>query len=418
MSGTATNLLNSPTSTAIDNTESTVYVADDGNHRFLWFATASGHAYQSSQAYSSTTWTIRDIAFENRPNLSGGSRLWFVGIDNALAQKTAFVGYLDLSSMTPTYIIVVSTSPPTQTSLSSGPLTSLVISDPVAISVVSTSHTSTVLVVDSRLGVIRIDLTEGVGASLSGQFQVMMGLPTATFGVVQVSQSQSIFTDISSHSLGVFVSESTSKTVIVLPAILKPGVSEIRQLELNPNPQPRPISSAVDGNGNMYVCDANNKRFYMLPNRELPEVRLDTGQLNFPFSVIAIGPTRNNVYVLDFNGCIYQVVGSGLVVVAGKCGTASTGDSDRGDNGPPALARFNSPFLLERVGGAGNENKMLVVDEDGVRIRLIDWSVPTISTIITSPSNTLFTTTESLTIPPMDCMLPLNGRVEVLKHSC
>jgi len=392
MSGTGTSLLNSPTSTAIDDTDSTVFVADDGNQRFLWFATASGHAYQSSQAYSSTTWTIRDIAFENRPNLSGGSRLWFVGIDNALAQKTAFVGYLDLSAMTPAYIIVVSTSPPTQTSLSSGPLTSLVISDPVAISVVSTSHTSTVLVVDSRLGVIRIDLTEGVGESLSGQFQVMMGLPTATFGVVQVSQSQSIFTDISSHSLGVFVSEYNSNKVIVLPAILKPGVSEIRQLELHPNPQPVATASAVDGNGNMYMVDLNNARFYMLPNRELPEVRLDTpGQLRLPRSVIAIGPTRNNVYVLEYsNNCIYQVIGNGLVVVAGKCGTRSTGASDRGDNGPPALARFNSPFFLERVGGAGNENKMLVGDNAGQLIRLIDWSVPTISTLISAPSNNNF----------------------------
>jgi len=262
----------------------------------------------------------------------------------------------------------------------------------VAISVVSTSHTSTVLVVDSRLGVIRIDLTEGVGESLSGQFQVMMGLPTATFGVVQVSQSQSIFTDISSHSLGVFVSEYNSNKVIVLPAILKPGVSEIRQLELHPNPQPVATASAVDGNGNMYMVDLNNARFYMLPNRELPEVRLDTpGQLRLPRSVIAIGPTRNNVYVLEYsNNCIYQVIGNGLVVVAGKCGTRSTGASDRGDNGPPALARFNSPFFLERVGGAGNENKMLVGDNAGQLIRLIDWSVPTISTLISAPSNNNF----------------------------
>ena len=142
-----------------------------------------------------------------------------------------------------------------------------------------------------------------------------------------------------------------------------------------------PCGISADGNGNVYIADANNNKIRMVNAAGIITTYAGTGfagsdgddgpaslaQFNALSGVSADG--NGNVYIADANNNKIRKVDSDGIITT-FAGTGSTGSD--GDDGPASLALLNYPYGVS-ADGIGNvyiadtyNNKIRMVNSDGI----------------------------------------------------
>ena len=148
-----------------------------------------------------------------------------------------------------------------------------------------------------------------------------------------------------------------------------------------------PIGVAVDSDNNIYIADANNHRIRKVDTTgNISTVAGDgasgyggdggpatAAQLNAPRGVAVDGD--GNIYIADVNNRRVRKVTASTGVISTVAGTGTSGSD--GDGGPAATAQLNTPWDVA-VDGDGN---IYIADRIGKRVRKVTASTGVISTV-------------------------------------
>jgi hypothetical protein len=370
--GSSATTLSSPSSVAFDSNSSELVIADNGNSRLMRISSAA--AFVNQTAYPSGL-QITDLVLP----YSGGSRLFFVGRNTNTNAAVFGMFYTATSNWT----IISSTSPPSLTAAASGQLSALQLESPVSIAHVPDQHRQyTFLIADARLGAIQVELTDDFS---TGTFKVFMGLVGATWNKIQVSgNSTDNFSQVVAHPLGVFLVETTSGSVLELPAIRAAGIADVQRVETMLNKVALFRSVALDRfTSSLYarLHIGGTSQLFKFPNRGGAEqlITAASGTIS-NFESVAVDESNGDVYYVDYaRHCVQKYSpGAGTVTTAaGTCG--STGTASAGDGGRPDAATLYKPTVIKRMQGTSPKVFMLI-DEDSGRVRVLDFNVQTINT--------------------------------------
>ena len=161
-----------------------------------------------------------------------------------------------------------------------------------------------------------------------------------------------------------------------------------------------PIGIAVDGSGNVYIADTYNNKIRMVNSAGIITTYAGTGtggisSINNPisdedgpataaqlFNPTGVAVDGSTVYIAESNNNKVRVVNS-VGIITTFAGTGSYGF--RGDGGPAAIARFDSPADV----AVDNSGRVYIADAWNGRIRMVYQPQPSASpTLVRSIATT------------------------------